>query len=74
MNIEIRVNILPWNELRAEYKFPEEPAEIKEKSILIPSDLTIDTPAQPTSEPYIPPPSSTLVEKPPWKESRTSNF
>lgn len=75
MNIEIKVNILPWNEFKAEYKFPvgeqKEPEVISEPRVCL--EPPIDVSLKPTSEPYIPPPSITVVERA-WDNSKTSEM
>lgn len=59
MNVEVKVNILPWNEFRVEYQLPEESIEIKEVPKDIPPGLSISKPSIPSSEPYVSPPSTT---------------
>ncbi|RLI74897.1 hypothetical protein DRP04_14110 [Archaeoglobales archaeon] len=61
MNIEIRVNILPWNEFRAEFSIPaiEEKEEIAGAIVI--EDVSIEKPIIPSSEPHVPPSSLTVV-------------
>ena len=56
MNIEIKVDILPWNEFKFEYKF--EGAGERDFKVLEGPQVSLE----PTSEPYIPPPSVTVGE------------
>lgn len=64
MNIEIKVNILPWNEFKFEYTFPQQEREETE----LPTEPTvclepsIEVSLEPTSEPAIIPPSITAGE------------
>lgn len=72
MNIEIKVNILPWNEFKEEYKFPEilpkrreveftkqHPEICLDPPVEVCLDPPIEVSLEPISQPSIFPPTET---------------